>query len=73
MIFFVLQTPTGYSSKFLAAVCCPVLQTLTLFQTIKHENMSFPIPILRPGTRFSKAPITNGPVKLLLFTCKIEV
>ena len=22
-----------------------------------------------PGTRFSKAPITNGPVKLLLFTC----
>ena len=23
--------------------------------------------------RFSKAPVINGPVKLLLFTCKIEV
>ena len=26
-----------------------------------------------PGARFSKVPIINGPVKLLLFTCKIEV
>ena len=26
-----------------------------------------------PAARFSKAPVINGPVKLLLFTCKIEV
>ena len=26
-----------------------------------------------PGARFSKAPIINGPVKLLLFTGKMEV
>ena len=26
-----------------------------------------------PGARFSKVPIINGSVKLLLFTCKIEV
>ena len=26
-----------------------------------------------PETRFSKAPITNGPVKLFLFTFKIEL
>ena len=26
-----------------------------------------------PGARFSKVPIINGPVKLLLFACKIEV
>ena len=26
-----------------------------------------------PGVRFSKAPIINGSVKLLLFTCKREV
>ena len=26
-----------------------------------------------PGARFSKAPIINGPVKLLLFKWKIEV
>ena len=26
-----------------------------------------------PGARFSKVPIINGPVKLLLFTCKVEV
>ena len=26
-----------------------------------------------PGARFSKVPIINGPVKLLWFTCKIEV
>ena len=25
------------------------------------------------GARFSKAPVIKGPVKLLLFTCKIEV
>ena len=25
------------------------------------------------GARFSKVPIINGPVKLLLFTCKVEV
>ena len=29
--------------------------------------------INRPGARFSKVPIINGPLKLLLFTCKIEV
>ena len=29
--------------------------------------------VRRPGARFSKVPIINGPVKLLLFTCKIEV
>ena len=28
---------------------------------------------MRPGARFSKVPIINGPVKLLLFTCKVEV
>ena len=28
---------------------------------------------MRPGARFSKAPIINGAVKLLLFTCKIGV
>ena len=28
---------------------------------------------LRAGARFSKVPIINGPVKLLLFSCKIEV
>ena len=27
----------------------------------------------RPGAHFSKLPIIDGPVKLLLFTCKIEV
>ena len=26
-----------------------------------------------PGVRFSKVPIINGPVELLLFSCKIEV
>ena len=26
-----------------------------------------------PGARFSKVPIINRPVKLLLFTCKVEV
>ena len=25
------------------------------------------------GARFSKVPIIKGPVKLMLFTCKIEV
>ena len=30
-------------------------------------------PVFRPRARFSKAPVINGPVKLLLFTCKIEV
>ena len=25
------------------------------------------------GSRFSKVPITKGPVKLMLFTCNIEV
>ena len=25
------------------------------------------------GARFLKVPIINGPVKLLLFTCKVEV
>ena len=34
--FFVLETSTGYSSKFLVGVCRPVLQTLTLLQTMKH-------------------------------------
>ena len=29
--------------------------------------------VVGTGARFSKAPIINGPVKLLLFTCKIEV
>ena len=28
---------------------------------------------LNPGARFSKVPIINGPVKLLLFTCKVKV
>ena len=28
---------------------------------------------LGPGARFSKAPITNGPVKLFRFTCQTEV
>ena len=31
------------------------------------------VPLLIPRARFSKAPVINGPVKLLLFTCKIEV
>ena len=31
------------------------------------------LPRPYPGARFSKAPVINGPVKLLLFTCKIEV
>ena len=30
-------------------------------------------PVDKAGARFSKAPIINGPVKLLLSTCKIEV
>ena len=28
---------------------------------------------MHSGARFSKAQVINGPVKLLLFTCKIEV
>ena len=28
---------------------------------------------LRTGARFSKVSVINGPVKLLLFSCKIEV
>ena len=40
---------------------------------ISDQKMSFSHPFFRPGTRFSKAPITNWPVKLLLFTFKIEV
>ena len=40
---------------------------------ISDQKMSFFTPVFRPGARFSKAPVINGPVKLLLFTCKIEV
>ena len=40
---------------------------------ISDQKMSFCTPVFRPGARFSKAPVINGPVKLLLFTCKIEV
>ena len=44
-------------------------------EEISEELPNFPIGIdlLGPGARFSKVPIINGPVKLLLFTCKIEV
>ena len=40
---------------------------------IPDEKMSFSTPVFRPGARFSKDPIINGPVKLLFFACKIEV
>ena len=41
----------------------------TRFQTRALKS----IPVFRPGARFSKAPIINGPIKLLLFTWKMEV
>ena len=36
-----------------------------------HYYPVFVIP--RPAARFSKVPIINGRVNLMLFTCKIEV
>ena len=30
-------------------------------------------PFKKPGARFSKVPIIDGPVKLAWFTCTIEV
>ena len=39
------------------------------FLTVKTElNIRLPLAVLR-----AKVPIINGPVKLLWFTCKIEV
>ena len=41
--------------------------------TISDQNMSLFAPIFRPGARFSKVPIINGPGKLSPFPLKIEV
>ena len=40
---------------------------------ISDQKMSFSTPVFRPGARFSKVPIINGPIELLLFTWKMEV
>ena len=37
------------------------------------KNVIFRTPAFRPGARFSKVPIINGPGKLSPFTLKIEV
>ena len=42
------------------------------FELGTTENKSRPESDSNPGARFSKAPIINGSVKLLFFTCKIE-
>ena len=39
----------------------------------KHKGDKESDYVSRPGARFSKVPKIDGPVKLLLFTCKIEV
>ena len=38
-----------------------------------REKMSFFSPVFRPGARFSKVTIINGPGKLSPFALKIEV
>ena len=40
---------------------------------ISDQKMSFSTPVFRPGARFSKVLIINGPVEPLLFTWKMEV
>ena len=63
--------PGGYSWEFLVRVHVPPGSPNP--DPISDQKMSFSTPVFRPGARFSKAPIINRPVKLLLFTCKIEV
>ena len=41
--------------------------------TISDQKMSFLSPVFKPGARFSKVPIINGPGKLSPFALKIEV
>ena len=49
------------------------LQTADSRTPIENRKRKKKKASLGPGARFSKEPIINGPVKLLLFTYKIEV
>ena len=40
---------------------------------ISDQKVTLFTPFFRPGARFSKVPIINGPGKLSPFTLKIEV
>ena len=42
------------------------------FGTTENKSSKWPEWDSNPAARFSKAPIINGSVKLLLFTCKID-
>ena len=63
---------------------CDIIGLASIFRKNKMEKApgtkSSPFKLVAgdrnvcdPGARFSKAPIINGPVKLLLFTRKVEV
>ena len=41
--------------------------------SISDQKISLSTPVFRPGARFSKVPIINGPGKLSPFISKIEV
>ena len=41
--------------------------------TYFHHTKIYKSFFRETGIRFSKVPIINGPVELLLFSCKIEV
>ena len=69
--FFLLTNPNSTTSRGGVWGLGPQLIIIRLAKL--RPSGQGKIIFIRPGVRFSKAPIINGPVKLLLFKWKIEV